>query len=196
MSVAAAILAAGFGSRFEGDRPKPLAELAGRPLVSWAVDAMVSSGLHPTLLVVGSAGERVAALAPAGVPVVVATGWVDGIAHSLHAVLGALEGDAGVSAVCIGLADQPRVGPDAYRRLAAAHAEGAQLAVATYSGARANPVLLGRAVWPDARHLRGDTGARALLESGDAVEVDCTGTGDPRDVDTLDDLRALTDETE
>jgi hypothetical protein len=28
----------------------------------------------------------------------------------------------------------------------------------------------------------------------EVIEVDCTGTGDPRDVDTLDDLRALESE--
>jgi molybdenum cofactor cytidylyltransferase len=192
--VAAALLAAGFGSRFDGDGPKPLALLDGRPLVSWALDAMTSSGVDPCLLVVGAAADQIAAVAPSAVQVVVAPAWADGIAHSLHAVLDALEGEQSVTAVCIGLADQPRVGSDAYRRLTRAHAEGAELAVATYSGTRGNPVLLGRTVWPAARELRGDTGARALMTDRDVVEVDCTGTGDPRDVDTLADLRALIDD--
>ena len=39
--------------------------------------------------------------------------------------------------------------------------------------------------------LRGAVGARALMGAHDVVDVDCTGTGDPSDVDTLDDLRAL-----
>ena len=43
-------------------------------------------------------------------------------------------GGAQVGAVCVGLADQPFVGPDAYRRLAAAYDAGATLAVATYDG--------------------------------------------------------------
>ena len=125
-----------------------------------------------------------------------APAWEQGIAHSLHAVLDALERDLATSAVCIGLADQPRVGPDAYRRLAAAHARGARLAVAVYDGTRGNPVLLARELWPDARQLSGDVGVRALMPTQDVVEVDCTGTGDPRDVDTLEDLRALAEEME
>jgi len=196
VTVAAAVLAAGLGSRFLGDEPKVLATLAGRPLATWALDAMVASGLRPALLVVGADGEGAAQVAPRGVETVLAPQWREGIAHSLHAVLDALEADTATEAVCIGLADQPRVGPDAYRRLAAAHARGAELAVATYDGSRGNPVLLARALWPEARRLRGDIGARMLMSTHDVVEVDCTGTGDPRDVDTLDDLRALQEEME
>jgi CTP:molybdopterin cytidylyltransferase MocA len=73
----------------------------------------------------------------------------------------------------------------------AAHEDGAELAVATYDGTRGNPVLLGRSLWDEARALEGDVGARTLMERHDVVEIDCTGTGSPHDVDTIDDLRAL-----
>jgi molybdenum cofactor cytidylyltransferase len=56
---------------------------------------------------------------------------------------------------------------------------------------RANPVLVGRSLWPDARALDGDEGARALMRTHSVVEVECDGTGDPTDVDTADDLRAM-----
>jgi CTP:molybdopterin cytidylyltransferase MocA len=191
LSIAAAILAAGQGTRLADIRPKPLVTLADRPLVAWALDAATASGLTPVLLVVGAEHDVVAAAATPGVVVVHSPRWHDGIAHSLHAVLDALEGDPIVTAVCVGLADQPLMGAEAYRRLAAAHAAGATIAVATYGGRRSNPVLLGRAIWPEARRLTGDTGARTLLDAVGAIEVDCTGTGDPRDVDTLEDLRAL-----
>jgi molybdenum cofactor cytidylyltransferase len=187
---ATAILAAGRGSRLAGPTPKPLLTLEGRPLVRWALDAATDAGAAPVLLVVGRSGRAVGRAAPSDVVVVRARAWRRGIAHSLRAALDALA-DTAAPAVCIGLADQPLVGPDAYRRLAAAHARGARLAVATYAGARGNPVLLDRSLWPAARALRGDVGARALMADHEVTEVDCTGTGDPSDVDTLDDLRAL-----
>jgi molybdenum cofactor cytidylyltransferase len=192
--IAAAILAAGAGSRLGGDVPKPLVELAGRPLVAWALDAVMATDLRPVVLVVGWRGRGVEDAAPPGVTVVHARSWKEGIAHSLHAAVDTLGGYVQVDAVCIGLADQPRVGPEAYRRLAAAHETGAELAVATYDGTRQNPVLVGRSLWPAARALRGDVGAKALMADREVVEVDCTGTGDARDVDTLDDLRALEQE--
>jgi CTP:molybdopterin cytidylyltransferase MocA len=188
--VAIALLAAGRGARFGGDVPKPLLELRGRPLVSWALDAATGSGLRPVVLVVGHRGNAVGGAAPEGVMVVRARQWRRGIARSLRAALEALDPWAQVGAVCIGLADQPLVGADAYRRLAEAYRGGATLAVATYRRQRQNPVLLARPVWDEARQLDGDVGARALMGSEAVVEVDCTGTGSADDIDTLDDLRA------
>ena len=186
--VAIAVLAAGRGSRLGGDVPKPLVELRGRPLVSWALDAATTSGLRPVVLVVGHHGGAVARVAPEGVVVVRSRRWRRGIARSLRAALEALEPWAQVGAVAVGLADQPLVGPDAYRRLAGAYRGGARLAMATYHGQRRNPVLLARTMWTQARELDGDEGARVLMDD-DAVEVDCTDTGSAADVDTLDDLR-------
>jgi CTP:molybdopterin cytidylyltransferase MocA len=189
--VAVAVLAAGRGSRLGGGTPKPLVELRGRPLAAWALDAALASGLRPALLVVGHRGSSVEKVATEGVSVVRARGWRRGIARSLRAALDALEGWAQVGAVCIGLADQPAIGPEAYRRLAGAYHAGAPFAVATYGGVRANPVLLGRDLWPEARRLEGDEGARALMARHDVMEVACDGTGRPDDVDTLDDLQAM-----
>jgi molybdenum cofactor cytidylyltransferase len=186
--VAIAVLAAGRGSRLGGDVAKPLVELRGRPLASWALDAATTSGLRPIVLVVGHRGNAVARVAPEGVVVVRSRRWRRGIARSLRAALEALEPWAQVGAVAVGLADPPLVGPDAYRRLAGAYRGGASLAVATYHGQRRNPVLLGRTMWAAARQLDGDEGARVLMDEG-AVEVDCTDTGSAADVDTLDDLR-------
>ena len=191
MRVAGAVLAAGHGSRLVGDTPKPLALLAGRPLVTWALEAVRATELSPVVLVVGRQGSAIAAAAPASVVIVRASRWHEGIAHSLHAALDAIEPYAQVTAACIGLADQPLVGAEAYRRLAAAHAAGAAIAVATYEGVRQNPVLLARELWSEARSLEGDVGARGLMDDHDTIEVDCTDTGSAADVDTIDDLHAL-----
>jgi molybdenum cofactor cytidylyltransferase len=176
-------------------------------LVVHALDAAVKSGLAPVLLVVGHGGEAVRAAAPPSVEIVVADDWRLGISHSLRAALRSLQAheldgheldgreveDREIGAVCIGLADQPLIGPDSYRRLAAAYDDGAAFAVATYHGRRGNPVLLGRGLWHDAELLNGDVGARALMATRAVVEVDCTDTGSPTDVDTLEDLHMLED---
>jgi molybdenum cofactor cytidylyltransferase len=189
--VAAAILAAGRGERLGGDTPKPLLQLRGRPLVSWSLAAAVESGLRPVVLVVGHASAAVRSEATEAVIVVHANRWRRGIARSLRAALDVVQPYSQVGALCVGLADQPLIGSEAYERLAAAHADGAELAVATYGGERGNPVLLARSLWGEANELDGDVGARALMGHHAVVEVDCTGTGRPADVDTLDDLRAI-----
>ncbi len=189
--VAVAVLAAGGGSRWGEDRPKPLALFAGRPLVSHALDAAIASGQEPVLLVVGSAADEVAGVAPAGVEIVRNDDWAEGIASSVGAAIGSLDGRESVGAVLVGLADEPLVGPEAYLRLAGAYSRGDHLAVATYGGRRGHPVLIAREHWDEARSLEGDEGARVLMRAHPVTEVPCDGTGEPDDVDTPEDLATL-----
>jgi CTP:molybdopterin cytidylyltransferase MocA len=195
LTVAAAVLAAGRGSRLGGEASKPLLEWRGRPLVAWALDAVLASGLAPVVLVVGYRADDVRAAVAAhcsrgAVDVVENPEWEEGIASSLRAVLTTLVPRAEVDAVCVGLADEPRVSAEAYRRVAATSGE---LVVPTYAGQPGNPVKLARSLWPEALELRGDVGARALARDR-AVRIDCTDTGSAADVDTLEDLERLQQE--
>jgi CTP:molybdopterin cytidylyltransferase MocA len=192
--VAVGVLAAGRSTRFDG--VKQLAPLGDRPLVRWAVDAAVASGLRPVVTVVGPRAGPIEAVLPQGVDVVRAARAHKGISHSLRALVRSLEGWRQVGAVCIGLGDQPGVGAEAYRRLAGAYDAGATLAVATYAGVRQNPVLIARTLWPRVDELRGDVGARALMDAVTVTEVDCTDTGSPADIDTPADLERMAREME
>jgi molybdenum cofactor cytidylyltransferase len=156
----------------------------------------MASGLRPVSVVTGRRSSAIEQALPPGVDVVKAHDAHKGIAHSLRALVRALEGWRTVEAVAVGLADQPFVGPDAYRRLAAAYDPATPLVVATYGGRRANPVLLGRPIWSEVARLMGDVGARALMETVAVREVDCTGTGRPDDIDTPDDLERAAREME
>ena len=83
----------------------------------------------------------------------------------------------------IALADQPLVGAEAVRRLIAAYAGGATVAVAAYDGKPRNPVLIARGHWPAVIELAtGDTGARAFLRARPELVtlVECGDTGQPR----------------
>jgi CTP:molybdopterin cytidylyltransferase MocA len=195
LTVAAAVLAAGRGSRLGGDASKPLLVWRGKPLVTWALDAARASGLAPVVLVVGYRGNEVRAVVDAlggapSVEVLENPEWEEGIASSLRTVLRELVSRTDLDAVCVGLADQPLVGADAFRRVAATDGE---LVVPIYDGQPGNPVKLARSLWPEALELRGDVGARALARDR-AVRIDCTGTGSAADVDTLEDLERLQQE--
>jgi CTP:molybdopterin cytidylyltransferase MocA len=192
--VAVGVLAAGQSRRFDG--VKQLAALGDRPIVRWAVDAAMASGLRPVVTVVGPRSGPIEAVLPQGVDVVRAARARKGISQSLRALVAALEGWRQIGAVCVGLGDQPRVGADAYRRLADAYDAGATLAVATYGGERQNPVLIARSLWPRVHQLRGDVGARTLMDAVTVTEVDCTDTGSPADIDTSADLERMAREME
>ena len=175
--------------------PKTLARLGRQPLVAHAVAAATSSGLRPLVVVVGCQAPDVAAAVGPGVEVIENPDWEHGMSTSLRAGLATLLTDRSVTAVAVALADQPRIGAEAYRRLVAAHHQGAELAVATYGGKRGHPVLIGRTHFAEAMRMTGDQGARTLLAAHPVVEVPCDGTGDALDVDTPADLAALEEPT-
>jgi molybdenum cofactor cytidylyltransferase/nicotine blue oxidoreductase len=190
LTTAAAILAGGRGSRLGGDAAKPLLDWRGRPLVQWAVDAALASVARPVLVIVGYRGDEVAAaLADREVVIVDNPEWEEGIASSLRRALETLTPVSDVSAVCVGLADQPMVGPGAYDMLSMV--SGGEIAVANYDGEPGNPVKLTRSIWPEALKLRGDAGARVLMRNRVVDWVDCTDTGSAADIDTLEDLGRL-----
>jgi CTP:molybdopterin cytidylyltransferase MocA len=94
-------------------------------------------------------------------------------------------------AAVIALADQPLVGGESVRRLIAAAAGGAPVAVACYEGRPRNPVLIGREHWPAVLALAtGDVGARPFLRAHPELvtQVECGDVGRPDDIDSADDL--------
>lgn len=185
--VLAVLLAAGAGSRFQGETHKLLAPLDGRPVLAHAVDALVASGLEA---VVVTGAVDVDDLVPPGVETIPNPAWVDGQATSVR--VGIAEARRrGHDAVVVGLGDQPFVTDHAWRAVAEADAA---VAVATYGGRRGHPVRLGRDVW-DLLPVDGDEVGRALMRGRPelVMEIPCdaghTRADRTADIDTLEDLR-------
>ena len=183
------VLAAGAGTRFGGG--KQLALLDGRPLLEHAVRAMTASPVGRVVVVLGAGAEEVAAgINLHGAETRVCERWEEGQSASLAAALAEL---ADCDAVVVTLGDQPRISPDAIRRVIAGRGEGAAAVRATYGGEPGHPVLLEHALFERLRDVTGDHGARNLLVSVQTREVPCDDLGGGEDVDTpaqLDALRA------
>lgn len=192
MTVLAALLAAGAGSRYAGPEHKLDAQLGdGRTVFAHACAAWLACGADHLALVTGASRLAV----PDGVTELHNPNWADGQATSVACVLdhaAALIG-AGipVDAVVIGLADQPFVPAAAWQTVIAAPGD-AVIVVATYGGVRGpHPVRLGRPVWPLLPRIGDDVGRTVLRAHPEWVtEVPCPGT--PADIDTLEDLARWT----
>ena len=98
---------------------------------------------------------------------------------------------ADCEAVAVTLGDQPRMSPDAVRRVIAARGDGAAAVRATYRGAPGHPVLLERQLFESFRNVTGDHGARNVLLSVPVRDVPCDDIGGGEDVDTPAELDAL-----
>ena len=182
MSIAAVVLAAGGGRRY--GMPKALVEYEGSLLVERAVRT-ASAVCDPVLVVLGAQAVDVWRTADLGGAMVLANkDWETGMASSLRTGLDGQRGWPGrVDAALLLLVDMPGMTPQALERMAE-HAAPSALAVATYDGVRAHPVLIGREHWAGvAETATGDEGARRYLGDHSATVIDCTGLADPADLD-------------
>jgi molybdenum cofactor cytidylyltransferase len=183
------VLAAGAGTRFGS--AKQLADLDGRPLLEHSILAMTAAPVGRVVVVLGSGAEEVLDRVDMhGADGVVNERWDEGQSASLACGLAEL---SDCEAVVVTLGDQPRVSPDAIRRVIAARGDGAAAVRATYGGEPGHPVLLEHALFERMRDVTGDHGARNLLISMHTREVPCDDLGGGEDVDTpaqLDALRA------
>jgi molybdenum cofactor cytidylyltransferase len=187
--IAGLLLAAGGARRFGSQ--KLIEPLDGAPLVRQAAARLVST-VDATYMVVGHEAEHVAAaVTDLGVTVVANDAWTEGLSSSLRAGVAALPDDC--EAVVVALGDQPLMGLQAVSVVIERWRETRKPIVVTrYDGTRGHPILFARSMWHALAGLRGDTGARDLIEQSRAqvayVDVDSPM---PADVDTGADLERL-----
>ena len=198
--IAGILLAAG-QSRRMGSINKLLAPIAGKPLVRHAAEAMVAAALSPLIIVIGHEADKVAA-ALDGLPVALVFNpdHASGQAASVGVGVGALDGD--VTDVLIGLGDMPLVSPAVLETMVQNHLERDDhqrcITLPTNAGRRGNPVLWGRAFFPELSALTGDSGGRQLLDDHVAAQnlVECDDPAIFQDVDTVEALAAMTRDVE
>jgi CTP:molybdopterin cytidylyltransferase MocA len=183
------VLAAGAGTRF-GARPKQLAELHGRPLLQWAVNAQLGvPAVDPVVVVLGARAAEIRAAVDFGdARVVVCDEWETGQSASLRRGLDELPE---VDAVLVTLGDAPLVTPQVIARMVD-EVDRPGPARAAYRGDPGHPVILKPAQIEALAHATGDAGARGLLRDARTIEVGhlCSG----RDVDTPEDLEEVRNE--
>jgi molybdenum cofactor cytidylyltransferase len=108
------------------------------------------------------------------------------MAASLRAGIASLPSDAEGAFVFLG--DMPRAPRAVLQPLAQAIAEGHAAAAPVFQGRRGHPAVFARALFPDLAALRGDQGAKAVLERAGPLLVDAPDDGVLFDVDEVADL--------
>lgn len=187
--LACVLLAAG-GSRRLGV-PKQLLRVQSAPLLLRAVLAAHAATEGPIVVVLGAHALKLRALLRRhGAPVRVAHNarWEEGLAASLRVGLTALPPRTRAALVLV--VDQPLIDARAAQRLVRAWRRRPSMpAAAHYAGRAGVPAILPRRTWRALRSLRGDTGARALL-NGSGVTLVCLPEA-ALDVDTPEDVTRL-----
>ncbi|PWU20158.1 MAG: nucleotidyltransferase family protein [Candidatus Rokuibacteriota bacterium] len=187
---AAVVLAAGLSRRM--GQAKLLLPVRGSTVVWHTVQGVLGAGVKPVVIVTGREHEAIAQ-ALVGVPVDIALNDHPeaGQASSIRAGVAALP--AGAEAVLIVLGDQPFLDDRIIPALVAARSDtGKPIAAPRYRDGRGNPVLFSRSVFPELLEVRGDQGARAVVERDpDRVALVEFDFSMPPDLDTPEDYERL-----
>jgi molybdenum cofactor cytidylyltransferase len=185
----AIVLAAGASSRFGS--AKQLVRVAGRPLLHTAVARAADvAGAAVTVVLGARAAELAPLLTHSAASVVINRSWREGIASSIRAGVARLPPSC--TAVLLLLVDQAAVtGEDLKRLVGAWRRQPEHIVAARYGTTTGVPAIFPRSSFSDLQALRGDMGARALLQRNPDRVVRVPMPSAALDIDTPEDLLKL-----
>ena len=187
--IAAVVLAAGLARRM--GRQKLLLQLQGKPVVRWSVEHVLGH-VEDVVIVTGPDDSGIRqALEDLAVRFAVNPRPQDGQGTSIAAGVAALK--PWTTAALIALGDQPRMPAAVVPALLEAFRRSGKAIVApVYQGVQGTPVLFSSEVFAELRALRGDAGARAVVQANpERVERVALDLAMPPDVDTPEDYAKL-----
>ena len=186
------ILAAGAATRM--GRPKQLLSYQGRSLILHAVEVALASLCQPIIVVLGAYAEQIKPeLMLKAVQVVENSQWQEGMSSSIRAGISMLlKTNSKLDAVIISLADQPLVSPQILNQLIYSYQETQKVIIASkYNETTGVPALFSNSLFPELMQLKGDKGAKALIQKYIDTGVILLIPGVAIDIDTPDDYKQL-----
>jgi len=189
--IGAIILAAGEGKRMK--RIKPLVKIDGKTMLEMVIDKVKASKIDERILVLGYMADTILSLLNfEGLKVVINRDFSEGMASSLALGIKAL--DKRCKACLIFLGDKPFFSVNTVNQLIDIYNEGkGEIILPKYKGERGHPVLFDKSYFKDLVKLKGDMGAKALIEKykEKVFEVDVEDEGILIDIDTEEDLKKV-----
>ncbi|AAK42575.1 4-diphosphocytidyl-2C-methyl-D-erythritol kinase [Saccharolobus solfataricus] len=186
MNIGVIILAAGEGKRFGGD--KLLAKIDNTPIIMRTI--RIYGDLEKIIIV----GKYVNEMLPLLMDQIVIYNpfWNEGISTSLKLGLRFFKD---YDAVLVALGDMPFVTKEDVNKIINTFKPNCKAVIPTHKGERGNPVLISKSLFNEIEKLRGDVGARVILNKIKIEElcfIECS-EGVLIDIDKKEDLMRLRD---
>ncbi len=186
------ILAAGSSSRF--GEPKQLLQHNGKSLLQNTIDAALNSSADAVVEVLGANAEKLTnEIDRSGINTIINSEWSEGMASSVRNGLNELlfispSTDAVIFMVC----DQPYVSSHLINDLINTQKQtGKPIVTCNYGEAIGPPALFHKSLFNELMQLKGDFGARKIIQEH-ADQVATVSFPDGKiDIDTLDDYDSL-----
>lgn len=188
-NVAGVILAAGGSERF--GQPKQLLDWRGKPFIQHIVEAAITAGLAPVVVIIGAVREPIQkTLEQYPIKIIINEDWPQGQASSIVAGVQAVAGRCGAAVFL--LSDMPQVSVGFLQGYLRYHrTKDHEIVAPVIAGKPANPAMFDRRCFPALMGLSGQSGGRQLF---DRFRVDRLELDDPFlaiDVDTPEDYQRL-----
>lgn len=164
-SIGVVILAAGQSSRL--GKPKQLLTLNGLTLLEKAASAALDLNSSPVLVVLGAYADDIKSKVKLqGVDIVVNEGWEEGMASSLRIGIEYMQQNhAHVDGILFLVCDQPYLHSALLKDLVGLQKrKDLPIAASSYGGKIGTPALFHQSTFSSLMLLKGDTGARKLLD--------------------------------
>jgi len=186
------ILAAGASARL--GKPKQLLPYNGKNLLQHVLSEAISSYASPVIVVLGANSDMISKeIDKTKVYIIENTGWEEGMASSVRIGLSTLSeifpsADAVIFMVC----DQPYVSASLLNDLINTQVEtGKPIVTCNYGDAIGPPALFHKSLFAELMQLKGDAGARKIIQQhSDDVATVLFAKG-KIDIDTNEDYEAL-----
>ena len=186
------ILAAGSSSRL--GNPKQLLEYGGKSLLQNAVDAAVNSNADEVVVVLGANADEISkGIDKSNVNTIINTEWKEGMASSVRNGLNELlfispSTDAVIFMVC----DQPHISSMVINELINTQSEtGKPIVTCNYGEVIGPPALFYKSLFPELMLLKGDAGARKIIQQHSNDVATILFAKGNIDIDTNEDYEAL-----
>lgn len=155
------VLAGGKSSRL--GQPKQLLDIQGKPLIQHVVDRALASLLGPVIVISGAYAERLPMIP--NVDIVHNPDWEEGMASSIRrAVHYVQKVYPDIDGLMILVADQPYLDSAVLNEMGVLQKENGYIAVAaSYKDQLGTPILFHRSLWTELLLLKGDVGAKKIL---------------------------------
>ena len=158
----AILLAAGQSKRMNGEN-KLAKEIQGVPLIKLSVKNILTSSIDELIIVLGYQREIIEKLIDKNekIKIIFNKDFESGMASSIKTGLDNLSEKSEAFFICLG--DMPMVNHDIYNQLIKCK-DNKEIIVPTYKGQQGNPVLFDKSMKEKVLDIRGDIGAKKILE--------------------------------
>jgi molybdenum cofactor cytidylyltransferase len=164
-NIGAIILAAGASSRL--GTPKQLLPYGGTTLLEYTVQVASDSIASPIIVVLGSEAQNMrTSINGDKVQTILNDAWQEGIASSIQAGIEELVlADPSTEGAVILVCDQPYITAELIDDLVAKHQEtGKRIIASSYDETLGVPALFHKSLFPVLLQLRGDSGAKSIIQ--------------------------------